>query len=225
MNNTTQIVELVYKEKRGGRLVAQVKFADGTALELDAEVVIKAGIRCDEVLSIAKLETLIAENDRFGAKQKLVQYLNKYGRKTVSEARAYLRKNKYPPAAQEYAVQVALDLKLLNDEAYAQDFAAFRTETRQQGVLLVKNELRRRGVSAELAQAAVAELSDRETQTEIALKIAQKKAKSTEKLDKPKRWQRLSGFLARRGFTGDIISTVLREVLGNTPQVDDDQDA
>ena len=104
---------------------------------------------------------------------------------------------------------------LLDDAKYAAQFARSRILDRKLSKRRVLGELGRRGVAKETAAAAVAELIEEEGVDEEAAveAIAVRKARSLAKLDRQTAARRLMGFLARRGYDGDVVRRVTKKVL------------
>lgn len=100
--------------------------------------------------------------------------------------------------------------RLLNDEEFAHRFVRAQRENRKLSRAVLKRELSKKGISAELADEAVAEVDGEE---ELAREVAAKKAASTRRLDYAVRERRILGMLARRGFPSAICIKVTQEVL------------
>lgn len=216
-----EIVEMrVTRKPRMGEIV-NVLLADGQIVELDPEVVVKNGLGTGDCFPAQRLEDLKAQHSFLMARRKLILYLQTH-RKTEAEAAEYLKKQRFSKDAVAYAVNAAKELGFLNDRIYAQQFAVQRSENRRQGILLVRHELKSRGVDPDLVQAATSDVANRDTQLEQARCAATKRAATMSELDKPTKYRRLAGFLARRGYTGDVVSQVLREVLNGGTDLEAD---
>jgi regulatory protein len=104
-----------------------------------------------------------------------------------------------------------IDQKLLDDAEFARQFA--RSKVIGPGVSRwrIVQELTRRGVSREIADRAVATLTETEGIDPAATvhRVAEKKWHSLAKLDDFTRRRRLYAFLARRGFNPDEIRGAL----------------
>ena len=104
----------------------------------------------------------------------------------------------------------------VDDAGYARQVARAKVLSGGVSRRNVVNLLRKRGVSADVAEEAI---DDTLTEVELdeygaALAAAQKRVRALSSLDAPKRRQRLYAFLARRGYESDVIRKVLTEVLG-----------
>ena len=120
-----------------------------------------------------------------------------------------LKRDLMPEAVDELIIKLEKS-RLLNDEEFAHRFVRAQRENRKLSRAVLKRELSKKGISAELADDAVAEVDGEE---ELAREVAAKKAASTRRLDYAVRERRILGMLARRGFPSAICIKVTREVL------------
>jgi regulatory protein len=104
---------------------------------------------------------------------------------------------------------------LLNDDefALAEASAQLRNAARSTGA--VKRRLRQRGVSGEVADAAVAAAVDTEGVDDAARceAAAEKRVRQLRSFDKTTAQRRLVGFLMRRGFAGDLVFAAARRAM------------
>jgi regulatory protein len=120
----------------------------------------------------------------------------------------------------------------LDDQAYARAVARSKGVGQGHSKRRVGQELFRRGVDRDVADAAIAETFEQEAVDEEALveRAARKKLRSLASLDVPTRDRRLYAFLARRGFDGDAIRRAMKRVTGESADaaldaVDEDLEA
>lgn len=109
------------------------------------------------------------------------------------------------------------ELALIDDAAYAEALV----RSRQRAGLAkrsVSRELRVKGVGDADADAALAAIGAEE-ERETARLLASRRAGRTAGLAPEVRRRRLYGFLARRGYPAEVVSSVVDEVLGDA---DDD---
>lgn len=104
----------------------------------------------------------------------------------------------------------------VDDASYARQVARAKVLAGGVSRRRVVTALRKRGVSAEVADEAIdATLQDVSLDEEgAALAAAQKRLRALRSLDERTRRQRLYAFLARRGYDGDVVRRVLKQVLG-----------
>ncbi|RPH95134.1 regulatory protein RecX [candidate division KSB1 bacterium] len=110
----------------------------------------------------------------------------------------------------DYAIQRLKDERLLNDRKYAEDFVRARLAARPRTGVALLRDLFQRGVPRTIAQDVVKELAPKESDEKLARELVRRKATHYAGLDEQTRWRRLSSFLARRGFSFDVIQKVLR---------------
>lgn len=85
-------------------------------------------------------------------------------------------------------------------------------QRRMKSTRALRNELRLKGVDAEVIDEALADTAD-DADYSAALALAQKKVRSMRGLEPQVRYRRLAGALARRGFAAGLCHRVLSEVL------------
>ena len=113
---------------------------------------------------------------------------------------------------------------LLSDADFALAFATERTRRRPRGERRLLQELRARGVSAQIAAAAVARALDDEGATEqsLAARAADdwlkrrgkpRSGRADARALRQKELRRLRDYLARRGFAADAIRTALQRAF------------
>lgn len=129
------------------------------------------------------------------------------------ELRDKLVRAGYLPEAAEMAVYKLETLNLLDDGAFARQWAASRTR-RGLGEKRIRMELRQKGLSAEDAEAALSE-TDPDERLAAAVRLAAaslRRAKPGE--DPRKTLQRTTAALARRGYSFDLIREAIRRARG-----------
>jgi regulatory protein len=188
---------------------------DGTfRLGLAAELALAEGLRVGDEVDEARLAELEARDGSFKAKDAALSLLS-YRARTAAELTRRLKRKGYGEEVAEETVGRLGELGMVDDAAFAESFVRDRVRLRPQGRRRMKGELRAKGVDAETADAAIAEVLAGEETSELELAraaAARWKPRSGEEPAAARR--RLHGFLARRGFGGDAVRTVLREKLG-----------
>ena len=103
------------------------------------------------------------------------------------------------------------DVSLIDDAAFAKAFAHDRRATRGLSKAALKRELGKLGVAPQLIQDAL-EGIENDDEYQLAVDLVRRRWNSVKNLDWQARQRRLSGFLGRRGFGGNIVSTAIRAV-------------
>ena len=104
---------------------------------------------------------------------------------------------------------------LLDDQAYAAGLVETTHEARHMSRRAVALDLTRRGLSSEVVAAATADLDD-ESDWAGARQVAARQARRLAGMDYATAWRRLTGALARKGYSPDVVSGVAHETLKNT---------
>lgn len=140
--------------------------------------------------------------------------LLKYRNRTEKEIREKLKKKKYPPDTAENVVNKLKDLKFVDDKKFAEEFTKYNLE-KGKGIILIRLELLRKGIAREILDPAIEEFKpSREQEYENAKILFYKKLKSCRKLPVEKIYSRISGHLARKGFSVETINRLFSEWKG-----------
>ncbi len=126
--------------------------------------------------------------------------------RTEKEAREKLRKKGIDEDTTEQAISWLKREGLLNDDTFARQWVEGRKE--KYGRSRLYRELLEKGVDAETAGEAIAQLSAEE-ELKVALRVGQRRLASLSEED-PRRKEKLASFLLRRGFLWEMVEKVLR---------------
>ncbi len=127
-----------------------------------------------------------------------------------------LRQKQVPETAAEFVLDRFTEVGLIDDGEYACMWVRSRQATKAIARPLLRRELRQRGVSDELIAAALQQVSD-EDETSRAIDLVRRKLAASDRLAPEVRYRRLSGLLARKGYSAAVIATVVRQVLSESP--------
>jgi regulatory protein len=134
--------------------------------------------------------------------------------RTVAELRTALERRRVEPDAIEAAVEELSASGFLDDARYAVRFAEDKRELAQWGSERIARELTRRGVAAELIDAA---LCDRTEQAELgtALTLLEQRfpAPPADDRERDRAWR----LLVRRGYAPEVAYEAVR-ALGRRPR-------
>jgi regulatory protein len=135
--------------------------------------------------------------------------------RSAKELRRRLVLKGEPPELADLAIQRLLDLGLLNDADYARQIARSKATSQGHSRRRLQQELFKRGVQRDVADAAISDVMEDETIDSEAIieKIARRKARSLAKLEPAARRRRLYDFLARRGYDHDDIQRAIATVM------------
>jgi regulatory protein len=131
---------------------------------------------------------------------------------TVREAEIWL--NEQFASREEIAdwVEKFTRLGYLNDERLAVELATRLSERKGQSRSIISRELRRRGVDAGAAEAALDGL-DSGAEENQAAELALTRVRQFSRLDDATAERRLVGFLSRRGYTGQVVREATKAAM------------
>lgn len=126
-------------------------------------------------------------------------------RQTVKEIREKLAK-RFPEADAEAVIARLKELEYLDDKAFAEAYIRHRSLSSPRGKWVLRQELRRKGVSETDYALALEAFSEDDVITEVAEKKWEKLRNET---DQYKKKQKLLRFLVSRGFSmGECLEVV-----------------
>ncbi len=101
----------------------------------------------------------------------------------------------------------------LNDEKFAKIWVESRMHMNPAGDVVLKHELKGKGVSDSIIEAALNEKAGKYDEYELALSMAKDRFERFKKLDRRKATKRIYDFLLRRGFKYDNIRRVVENLI------------
>jgi regulatory protein len=208
-----------------GRVTAlepQVKRPNRFSLYIDdhfcmgLSVFVAAGVRVGQEMERADLEKLLAAQQLEEARDKALSFLEVRPR-SVQEVRRRLASKGYPEEIIKQVLERLTDVQLVGDR----DFAKFWVENREgfkpRSKRALQYELRQKGIASEEITRAVKKVDEPDS----AYRAAHTKAMRWKDLDAKTFREKLSGFLARRGFdytvTRNAVNRLWQEMNGTEP--------
>lgn len=127
---------------------------------------------------------------------------------TTSQLKERLRKKLCSPQTIEQVMNKLEEMKLIDDTRYAEQY--IHSRQRKKGKLKLKQELFQKGLDETTITQMLDDVSD-DQQVASAQALLEKQFSKLQKADPRQRYAKAYGFLARRGFSGDIIRKVLEQ--------------
>lgn len=144
------------------------------------------------------------------AKRYLLRLL-RYRPRSRFEASSRLRRRGYADEVIQGVLVWAEDTGLIDDQAFARLWIADRLERRPCGVLMLRRELREKGVSPDVIEGALNQAGvDEEA---LARRLARGRLKLHHDRPPQEQERRTFTFLRRRGFPPELSRRVLRELM------------
>ena len=184
------------------------EFAIGVSLT----TITKAGLHVGKELSaeeFARLEQIESGDKAYLA---ALRFLEARPR-SVAEVRARLERKDFAPEAIDAAIARLGELELLDDDAFARFWVENRQANRPRGLGALRDELRRKGIDADVAARVLNDESltgdESSSAWELARGALRKYAGSR---DRSAFTRRMSGYLQRRGFSFEIIRPIVDQL-------------
>ncbi len=169
--------------------------------------------------TITKLPVMEEKNKEIeaadAAKQVLLRRLS-----NAPRTRKELAKDLKDKDISDEVANVALDrfeeVGLINDQALASNYVSSQHERKGLGKNALRQQLRAKGVSDDVALEAISQISD-DQEFQAAFALACKKIRSLQKDDAKTQLRKIVGVLARKGYSSNLAFRVAKEVITDLP--------
>lgn len=193
--------------RRSGSKRVEVELSDGRSLALAP--LVAAGLRRGEILEAEEIERLLCRDKEERALQGCLALIARRAR-SRTEIRQYLRRHEVDPAVAERVLGRLDEQGLADDAEFARAWVENRLALHPRSGRALRQELRLKGISPELAAQALAGIDEEGT----ARRLARSKAERWRDCEQREFERRLGSYLARRGFSYEIIRSVLEGLYG-----------
>jgi regulatory protein len=173
--------------------------------------IVAAWLRVGQELNEEKIQSLQAAEQRERAYQQAMFFLS-YRARSEAEIRQNLRKHDFPEAIIEETLERLRQDRLADDNRFAQAWVENRSTFRPRSRRMLAVELRQKGLSEEATRSALEGVDDEA----LACEAARKRATRLRGLEWNEFRQKLSEFLARRGFPYSVIAPTVRQIWSET---------
>ncbi|HEX2781890.1 MAG TPA: regulatory protein RecX [Gemmatimonadaceae bacterium] len=217
------ITGIVASPRSPGRFTVMIDGRSGPTLGLEAIERLRLAVGSS---TVGREATLADEEDALRVYDRAVAMLAARGRATRDLERQLVRKGE-PPELARRAVERLRDQGFLDDAAFARSFVRSKSSGAGLARRRLEQELGRKGVERAVVSEAIEDVFAEEEvdEREGALALARKRNRSLGNADPQSRRRRLYAFLARRGYSPDVIAAAVSEVIRGDPGDFDDADA
>jgi len=171
-------------------------FVDGEfALAVHGDLAREAALAPGRQLKCEDLQALAGRETFQSALDAAYRFLS-YRARSESEVRSRLRRRKVDDTTIGVVIAKLRDQRLIDDEAFAHQWTENRLTHSPRSGRMVQWELRRKGVTQEVAEVAAAEVDD----DDAAYRAASRRISRLRTADYDTFQKRLGDFLLRRGF-------------------------
>jgi regulatory protein len=125
------------------------------------------------------------------------------------EIRERLRLKGYEEAIVEDIVALLKKAGDIDDTRFARLWVESRMHLNPAGDVVLKYELKEKGVSEDIIEATLAEKAGKFDEYEVAFSMAKERFERFKKLDRQKAMKRVYDFLVRRGFKYDTVRRII----------------
>ena len=156
--------------------------------------------------------TFVDQTDKLTqrAKNILLHQLSR-SMKSKQQLRLVLEKREIPEEVAIAVLDRFEEAQLIDDREFARALVSSRLALGGKSRTAIARELRQKGVAETIIEDSLA-LMTKEVEADLALELATKRASRLEGLEKQVRYRRLTGYLARRGFSQSVISSTMRQI-------------
>jgi regulatory protein len=199
-------------EKRITALTVQKRNPNRVNVYLDGEFafglsrIVAAWLENGRTLTQLEIDDLMRKDTSEVAFQKAIKLLD-YRPRTGQEIRRKLHQKGFEPGQIEQVMERLESAHLIQDEKFAASWVESRNQFRPRSKRVLQYELRSKGIDEGLiAKALEGSVEDLELATRAAAKMVRRLAS----LDWQEFKKKLSAFLARRGFSYDTVTQVVK---------------
>ncbi|WP_077318001.1 recombination regulator RecX [Virgibacillus proomii] len=185
------------------------KSSEYYGFSVDQSVLVEFQLRKGMELSSSMIATIEQKDSVYKSYTLAIRYLS-YRMRTKKEIHNYLLKKEVDPNHIAIIIDKLIKENLIDDFQFAEMFVRTRINTSTKGPTIIKRELMEKGVPEHLIDRALQPYSF-ELQYEKVRKLAKKKLQQKKKDSFQKQLQSLQVFLQQKGFSSDVIQTVIDE--------------
>ena len=171
----------------------------------------KAGRREKRAAARREAEAAEREKDPIGYAREIVLTQLTAMPRSRSQLADKLREKEVSEDVIDVVLDRMEDIGLVDDEAYAAMLVRSKLASRGLARRALRQELKRKGINDDVATVALEQVDD-DVEREQALVLARKKMVTMSRLDEPTQTRRLAGLLARKGYSGELVWSVIRQV-------------
>lgn len=180
------------------------------AFGIDIEILYKYSLEVDMEIDESFIEDVLQGEEQNRANNYALNLLS-YRWRSECEIRNSMNTKGYSQDTIDNTIKFLKEQELIDDRRFAESFIKDKINFRDWGSYRLKQELFSKGVSKNIVDEVIEKYCDDEF--ERAMNLASKKIKSYKNDDKNAIYRKLGGYLQRKGYSYDVISKVLKEIL------------
>ncbi len=212
------MIVVKFSKTTGKPKSVNVIFDDGNKYIIHRDVAVKFGLRNGDEITERKLNELLFCNDFHMAKDVALKFFS-YRQRTEHEIRKKLEKNNFSQKIIESVINNLNNIGLINDREFAEMFTRDRLKKKGIGKVVLRQHLIEKGIKKDIINQVIENNYQNINEKEFALETGKKQLKkymtSKKQSDEKKNQSKIAGFLARRGFSWDIITYALHQLFNH----------
>lgn len=201
MTNRITALQVQKKNPQRVNVFIDEEFAFGLAR------IVAAWLNVGQELSDAKIAELKEQDQKEQALQRALHLIS-YRPRSEAEVRKHLNKYQIPEETATAVITRLRETGVLNDQRFAEIWIENRSTFRPRSKRALRIELAQKGIDEETIAETLATVDDEEQ----AYEAGQKKARQLRSVDEKTFKQKMLSFLARRGFSYEVASPVVKKL-------------
>lgn len=174
---------------------------------VNEDLLIKFHLKKGMKLAESEIEKLLSEENVYQSYLLAIRFLN-FRMRSIQEVHDYLLKKSVDQEHITIIIDRLMKENLLNDKLFAESYVRDRMRTTEKGPILIKHELKRKGITNNVIESAIEQYTF-SLQYDNAMKWVQKKINQTSKMSMQKWLITLQRGLMQKGFTNEVIHEVI----------------
>ena len=203
-----EITKLETQKRNSNRISIYIN--DKYAFGVHKDIVYKLNLEKGKFIDQDFIEKIIKTEEQKKANDYAIKLLS-YRPRSQKEINDRMKQKGYDEEVIIKTIRRLKEYNLINDMDFAKEYT--KTKAKKYGQSRIKMELARKGIEEEIISNILNDELNYENQYEAALEQAKKKIKSYRGEERQAIYRKLGSYLQRRGFSYDIISKILKELL------------
>jgi regulatory protein len=166
-----------------------------------------ARLKLGQTLSDEEIKRLKGKDSFHRAYDRALRFLT-YRPRSRAEVKRYLEEKGVQPTSVEEVLERLTRAGLLDDMSFARYWVENRETFNPRGLVMLRYELRKKGLDDEIIAQAISGLDEEES----AYRAAIRRCKRLAHLDRRSFRRKMSSYLSRRGFPYEVVKEVVERV-------------
>jgi regulatory protein len=203
-----KITKIEKQKKRKDRF--NIYTDDEFVCGLSENTIIDEALAIGQEIDQKEIEKLVEKDQSAKAFDKAIRFLG-YRARTKKEVYDKLLAKEFDEKVIKKTIGKLKEMGYLSDIEFTKSWVKDRIATKPEGKKLLQIELRQKGIEEKMAKEQLEKLVDEKTEVAMAQKALNKALKQYNKLPSREKRQKITSYLARRGFDWQLINMLLNK--------------